>query len=195
MRARSHHSTEQSVTGSDGDNKPSGKGDSDEKNKTNKSKPLSGIVTPAKVRGFILNEFNKYNKDKLNGIIRILSDFNYLKMCYLLIKHKPGNMTKYIQNETLDGIKDSFFEKISKELLSGSYNFNPSRRHMIPKKDGSLRPLGISSPREKIVHKALQMILECIYEPIFHDCSHGFRPKRSVHTALYPIYLKGHHHT
>lgn len=80
-------------------------------------------------------------------------------------------------------------------MLSESYNFNPPRRHMIPKKDSSLRPLGISSPRKKIVHKALQMILECIYEPIFHDCSHGFRSNRKINTALCLIYLKGHPHT
>lgn len=64
---------------------------------------------------------------------------------------------------------------------------------MIPKpgKKGE-GPLGVGAPREKIVQKGLQIILEAIYENLFLDCSHGFRPNRSTHSALKPIYLKGH---
>lgn len=67
---------------------------------------------------------------------------------------------------------------------------------MIPKPGKSeKRPLGIGSPREKIIQKGLQIILEAIYEPKFLNCSHGFRPNRSTHSALYPLYLTGHHFT
>jgi len=62
---------------------------------------------------------------------------------------------------------------------------------MIPKSNGKTRPLGISSPREKIVQKALHAVLEAIFEPIFLASSHGFRRNKSVHTALLDIYLKG----
>lgn len=67
---------------------------------------------------------------------------------------------------------------------------------MIPKpgRKGE-RPLGVGAPREKIVQKGLQIILEAIFEPLFLDCSHGFRPERSTHSALKPLHLKAHHYT
>lgn len=67
---------------------------------------------------------------------------------------------------------------------------------MIPKPGRSeMRPLGVGAPREKIVHKGLQIILETIYEPDFLDCSHGFRPERSTHSALNILHLKAHQFT
>ena len=68
---------------------------------------------------------------------------------------------------------------------------------MIPKPGKKeKRPLGVGSPHlqvgEKIVQKGLQIILETIYEPQFLDCSHGFRPERSTHSALKPLYLRSH---
>jgi RNA-directed DNA polymerase len=133
---------------------------------------------------------------KYNGIIRILADPAYLQFCYMLIKSKPGNMSRGLTKETLDGISYSWFEETAKSLLTGKYEFTPSRRVLIPK-PGKItkRPLGISSPREKIVHKGLQIILEQIYEPKFLDCSHGFRPHRSTHSALRMLYLKGNQFT
>ena len=47
-----------------------------------------------------------------------------------------------------------------------------------------MRPLGIPSADDKLVQEVVRMILERIYEPLFKDSSHGFRPKRSCHTAL-----------
>lgn len=51
--------------------------------------------------------------------------------------------------------------------------------------------MGIGSPRDKIIQKALHSILEAFYEPIFSPCSHGFRPNKSIHSALLKIYLTG----
>jgi len=53
-----------------------------------------------------------------------------------------------------------------------------------------MRPLTISSPRDKIVQKAILFILEAIYEPSFLDYSHGSRPGRGTHTALKYIKYK-----
>lgn len=94
--------------------------------------------------------------------------------------------------ETLDGIKMSFFEKLSRDLKNGSFNFSPTRRIMIPKGPGKTgeRPLSIASPREKIVQKAVALILENIFEPIFLDSSHGFRPNRGTHSALKQIHSR-----
>ena len=105
-------------------------------------------------------------------------------------------MSKGITQETLDGITYEWFCTIAKELKTGKFKFTSARRVMIPKpgKKGE-RPLGVGAPREKIVQKGLQIILEAIYEPIFLDCSHGFRPDRSTHSALKPLHLKAHHYS
>lgn len=63
---------------------------------------------------------------------------------------------------------------------------------MIPKPGKKeLRPLGKGNPREKIVQKALALVLESIWEKIFSDNSYGFRPKKSLHQALYQLYRNG----
>lgn len=114
----------------------------------------------------------------------LVYNIDLLTLAYNLLKSKPGNMTPGIVPETLDGMSHEILEDISKQLKSESFQFKPSRRVYIPKANGGLRPLTIASPRDKIVQQAIKMILESIFEPIFLENSHGFRPNRSCHTAL-----------
>jgi len=65
-----------------------------------------------------------------------------------------------------------------------SYRPKPSREVLIPKNDGKVRPLGISSIEDKIVELMFKKILEAIYEPLFYNFSYGFRPGRSCHQAV-----------
>jgi retron-type reverse transcriptase len=99
-------------------------------------------------------------------------------------------MTPGVVPETLDGFSQETLDLLVKELKKESFKFKPARRVYIPKPNGKLRPLSIGSPRDKIVQEAIRMILEAIYEPIFRNESHGFRPNRSCHTALKCIYTK-----
>jgi group II intron reverse transcriptase/maturase len=156
------------------------------------------MVSNQNLRMFVMSRLEQYKDEnnKYNGIIRILADPGFLQFCYMLIKGKPGNMSAGITRETLDGISYEWFCKVSEELKTGKFKFTPARRVIIPKpgkKEG--RPLGVGSPKEKIVQKGLQVILEAIYESKFLDCSHGFRPNRSTHSALRPLYLKAHQFT
>lgn len=77
-------------------------------------------------------------------------------------------------------------------MLSGSLNFKPARQVMIPKGNSSkLRPLSVGQPREKVIQKAIQILLSAIYEPLFLPVSHGFRPNKGTHSALDILQFRG----
>jgi len=95
-----------------------------------------------------------------------------------------GAATKGVDNDTADGFSEGKVAKIIEALANESYSPKPVRRTYREKQNGKMRPLGIPTFTDKLVQEGLRMILEAVYEPIFLDCSHGFRPKRSCHTAL-----------
>jgi len=115
----------------------------------------------------------------------LLSDTDVLIAAYTKLKSSPGNMTPGTDSETLDGINMSWFENLKKELRTNAFQFRPARRLEIPKPNGKgTRPLGIASPRDKIVQGTMLLILEAIFEPTFLTHAHGFRPGKGCHTAL-----------
>jgi group II intron reverse transcriptase/maturase len=69
-------------------------------------------------------------------------------------------------------------------LHRGSYRPKPSLRKLIPKGNGKTRPLGIASLEDKLVQRAIVLILERIYEVDFYETSYGYRPGKSCHGAL-----------
>jgi group II intron reverse transcriptase/maturase len=69
-------------------------------------------------------------------------------------------------------------------LVAREYRAQPARRVWIPKGDGGQRPLAILVLEDKIVQRAVAMLLEAIYEPHFCEFSYGFRRQRSAHQAL-----------
>jgi group II intron reverse transcriptase/maturase len=73
---------------------------------------------------------------------------------------------------------------LHERMKASRYRHQPIRRVHIPKANGKLRPLGISCTEDKIVQGALTTLLTAVYEPVFLNCSYGFRPGRSAHDAI-----------
>jgi RNA-directed DNA polymerase len=79
---------------------------------------------------------------------------------------------------------DERLHDLLERAKSGRYRAPPVRRAYIPKGNGETRPLGIPTFEDKVLQRAVAMVLETVYEQDFLDCSYGFRPKRSAHQAL-----------
>ena len=94
-----------------------------------------------------------------------------------------------IDQQTADDYKlnlESNLKSLLERVKSGTYYAPPVKRVYIPKGAGSkeLRPIGIPTFEDKVLQRAIVMLLEPIYETDFLDCSYGFRPKKSQHQAL-----------
>jgi RNA-directed DNA polymerase len=113
-------------------------------------------------------------------------DIDWLREAYRLTR-KDGavgvdGQTGEDYTEDLEGNLRSLLERAK----SGTYQAPPVRRVHIPKAGSATetRPLGIPTFEDKVLQRAVVMVLEAIYEQDFLDCSHGFRPGRSAHQAL-----------
>lgn len=141
-----------------------------------------GLAKLAKLR----SEFKQLGS--VSNIFPILLDEDVLLAAYNKVSKNTGAMTPGVGPETLDGYSIAAIRKTISQLKDHSFQFKPSRREYILKANGKLRPLGIASPRDKIVQQAMLMILEAIYEDsIFLNSSHGFRPNKGCHTALQEV--------
>jgi len=105
-------------------------------------------------------------------------------------------MTAGTSGLTIDGYSEERAANLRELLRENRYEPTPVRRVYIPKANGKMCPLGIPDANDKQVQDVWRMILEALYEPLgpekslpngFKESSHGFRPKRSCHTALREI--------
>jgi len=131
-----------------------------------------------------LMEHSRISDYKFERLYRILFNEEMFYVAYQNIYAKEGNMTKGVDGKTADQMNLDRIETLINVLKDESYQPYPSRRTYIPKKNGKVRPLGIPSFDDKLVQEVIKMVLEAIYEGSFEHTSHGFRAKRSCHTAL-----------
>lgn len=144
-------------------------------------KPTMEILTK-------LQENSKKNHDEVfTRLYRYLLRPDIYYVAYQHLYSNKGAGTKGVTDDTADGFSEIYIENIIDALKNEMYQPKPVRRTYIKKSNGKMRPLGLPVFTDKLIQEAIRMILEAIYEPIFSDYSHGFRPARSCHTALAQI--------
>jgi RNA-directed DNA polymerase len=117
-----------------------------------------------------------------------LVDAEFLKEAYRRTRKDaaPGldGVTAQQYEEDLDANLRALYERMRK----GQYRAPAVRRIWIDKENGKKRPIGIPEFEDKVVQRAVSMLLEAIYEQDFSEASYGFRPGRSAHQALQKLW-------
>jgi RNA-directed DNA polymerase len=115
-----------------------------------------------------------------------LVDINWLKEAYRRTRKDGAVGVDGVTAEEYEQDLEGNLQRLLDRAKSGTYRAPPVRRVHIPKGVSSTetRPIGIPTLEDKILQRAVVMLLEPIYEQDFLDCSYGFRPKRSAHQAL-----------
>lgn len=163
--------------------------------KINKEQPLDNNSAPRTQQEkcsinpylYIKERLRIDENGKCTNAFSLISTPEIIKIAYESMKSKAGNMVPGTDKETLDGISLEWVNKTSQSLIHESYTPKPARRVYIPKSNGKMRPLGIASPRDKVIQQSMRLVLETVLDPKFCDSSHGFRPNRGCHTALREI--------
>lgn len=132
---------------------------------------------------------------KFDRLLRLIADRAWLAEAARITLASRGARTAGVDGvdkECMEADLPGQLARIRNELLAGAYEPLPARRVYIPKASDKtkLRPLGIPSLRDRIVERAMLMVLEPIWESDFHRASYGFRPARSVHHAIRTVKLQ-----
>ena len=161
------------------------------------------LVTPMKIRTLQRKLYAKAKQEpgyRFYALYDKVYRADVLQHAYRLVRANRGasgiDGVSFAGIEAEEGI-EQFLVGLSKEVKSKTYQPQPVRRVMIPKPDGSERPLGIPTIRDRVVQMAVKLIIEPIFESDFCDSSYGFRPKRSAHNAVDDVadaLHKGHCH-
>lgn len=137
-----------------------------------------------------LTDKSKNENYRFQRLYRNLYNPEFYWLAYKNIYANDGSMTAGADGTTIDGMSNERIDRIIKSLRDRSYQPKPARREYIAKKNSNKkRPLGIQSGDDKLVQEVVKMILDSIYEPVFSNRSHGFRPGRSCQTALKQIQI------
>lgn len=120
-------------------------------------------------------------------VIRTLAhhmDMSWLREAYRRTRKRGATGVDGQTAEEYARQLESNLARLLEQAKSGSYRAPPVRRVHIPKDKGQSRPLGIPTFEDKVLQRAIAMLLEAVYEQDFLECSYGFRPGRSAHQAL-----------
>jgi len=148
------------------------------------------LVTPVKIRTLQRKLYAKAKQEpgyRFYALYDKVYRADILHHAYRLVRSNKGapgiDGVSFEAIEAAEGV-ERFLEGLAEEVKNRTYRPMPVRRVLIPKPDGSQRPLGIPTIRDRVVQMAVKLMIEPIFEADFCDCSYGFRPKRSAHGAM-----------
>ena len=131
-----------------------------------------------------LKEWSREGRKHWDLYRYLYSPFVMLDALRLVLKNAGSGGLDGVRVEDIKGNEWEYVQGIIEEIRAGRYAPSAVRRVYIPKSDGKQRPLGIPSIIDRVVQRALVLLMEPVYELKFHDFSYGFRPgRRAVDAA------------
>ena len=122
-------------------------------------------------------------KERFTALLHHVS-VDLLREAYLSLKRRAAPGVDGMTWQGYEAALEGNLQEMHARVQRGAYRALPVKRRFIPKADGKQRPLGITALEDKIVQRAVVMVLSAIYEEDFLGFSYGFRPGRSQHDAL-----------
>ena len=148
------------------------------------------LTTPENIRTLQRKLYRKAKQEpacRFHALYDKVYRADILSHAYELVRANKGSPG--IDGVTFEAIEAKegaavFVAELVEALRSKRYKPDPVKRVMIPKGDGSERPLGIPTIRDRVAQMAAKLVIEPIFEADFCDTSYGFRPGRSAHDAI-----------
>jgi RNA-directed DNA polymerase len=148
------------------------------------------LTTPDKIRTLQRKLYTKAKQEpayRFYALYDKISRADLLSHAWRLVRANRGSPgvdgISFAAIENGIGV-ETFLRDLARNLHDKTYQAQPVRRVMIPKADGSQRPLGIPTIRDRVAQMAVKLIIEPIFEADFCPHSYGFRPKKSAHDAV-----------
>lgn len=148
------------------------------------------LTTPETIRTLQRKLYRKAKQEpacRFHALYDKIYRADILSHAYNLVRANKGSAG--IDGVTFEAIEETegapaFIGKLEEALRNKTYKPDPVKRVMIPKSDGSQRPLGIPTIRDRVAQMAAKLVIEPIFEADFCETSYGFRPKKSAHNAV-----------
>jgi group II intron reverse transcriptase/maturase len=148
------------------------------------------LTTPEKIRTLQRKLYRKAKQEpacRFHALYDKVYRADILSHAYALVRANKGSAgiddVTFVAIEEREGVA-AFIAELGDALENKTYKPDPVKRVMIPKGNGSQRPLGIPTIRDRVAQMALKLVIEPIFEADFCDTSYGFRPKKSAHDAV-----------
>lgn len=148
------------------------------------------LKTPEKIRTLQRKLYRKAKQEpacRFHALYDKVYRADILSHAYALVRANKGSAgidgVTFATIEEREGVA-AFIAELEEALRNRTYKPDPVKRVMIPKSDGSQRPLGIPTIRDRVAQMATKLVIEPIFEADFCETSYGFRPKKSAHDAV-----------